>query len=201
MPKADVIQFYDDGHGANTSVTQPRFMTWLARRDRTLLFDLLAIAPGLTVLDAGCGAGHHARELAARGLHVTAIDRAPRMVERVRAFVASAEVADLDELALGRTFDRVLCAGVLEFVADPEASLGRLAQHLAPGGRLAVMVPRASLGGRVYRRLHRVDFRLFTARQLDRAAASCGLALIAHAHPFVHSLVIAWERPRLARAA
>jgi trans-aconitate methyltransferase len=122
------------------------------------------------------------------------------MVERVRAFAAAAAVADLDELALGRTFDRVVCWGVLDFMTDPEACLARLADHVAPGGRLVVMVPRRSFAGMLYRawqrRANAIAVHLFTAWQLDRVAAARGLALIARVHPFVHSLVLAWERPR-----
>jgi hypothetical protein len=70
--KANVLAFYDAGHGANTNaVTTSRVVSWLARRDRALLVELVAPVPGLTALDAGCGPGHHTRELVARGLRVT----------------------------------------------------------------------------------------------------------------------------------
>ena len=44
-----------------------------------------SLPPGATVLDVGCGPGHLARRLAARGLDVTGLDLDPAMIERARA--------------------------------------------------------------------------------------------------------------------
>jgi 2-polyprenyl-3-methyl-5-hydroxy-6-metoxy-1,4-benzoquinol methylase len=197
---ANVFRFYDAGRGL--SARSDRAVGWLdrlARRERQLVLELLAPAPGMRALDAGCGAGHHARALAARGLAVTAIDFSPRMLERVRPFVDETVQANLEQLALARTFDRIVCAGVLEFVGDPARCLARLASHLAPGGRLVVMVPRRSFGGHLYRLWHRwknaIVVHLFTAAELERAAERSGLERLACLEPFVHDLIIAWVKP------
>jgi 2-polyprenyl-3-methyl-5-hydroxy-6-metoxy-1,4-benzoquinol methylase len=171
---------------------------FLAARDRRILLALLAPRPGERVLDVGCGAGAHARLLAARGLAVTCIDLEPEVVARVAPSVAEALVGDLDELSLGRSFERVVCWGVLEYARDPESALARLAAHVAPGGRLAVQVPERSAAGRIYRlarrAAHRFSPRLLDQSTLDRAAARAGLAPTGHVHRTLHSLALAWER-------
>ncbi|HVC15409.1 MAG TPA: class I SAM-dependent methyltransferase [Acidimicrobiales bacterium] len=99
-----------------------------------------AFAPE-TVLDAGCGTGRVAIELARRGIDVVGVDLDPVMLETGRrkapglAWVA----ADLATLELGRRFDLVVAAGnVLVFVAPgtEAAVVARLAAHLVAGGRL-----------------------------------------------------------------
>ncbi len=96
--------------------------------------------PG-TVLDAGCGTGRVARELASRGIEVVGIDRDPSMIETARRLAPEltwilGEAADTD---LGRRFDVVVMAGNVPLFT-PEGSHAALvagcALHLGPEGCL-----------------------------------------------------------------
>lgn len=98
--------------------------------------------PG-SVLDAGCGTGRVAIELARRGRTVVGVDVDVAMLEAARRKAPELEwiAADLTDpgLDLGRTFDVVVMAGnVLIFV--PPATEGNVianvARWLPPGGRL-----------------------------------------------------------------
>jgi SAM-dependent methyltransferase len=95
------------------------------------------------VLDVGCGVGTTAIQIARRfGARVTAVDIAPRMLERARANVASTGVGDLvdvregDILALSfpdASFDRVIAEAVTMFVDRPGAAR-ELVRVCRPGG-------------------------------------------------------------------
>jgi SAM-dependent methyltransferase len=103
--------------------------------------DLVAGYEPRTVLDAGCGTGRVAIELALRGLDVVGADLDADMlaVAREKAPELSWVEADLARLDLGRTFDLVVAAGnVLVFVAAPDraAAVAACARHLGPRGRL-----------------------------------------------------------------
>ena len=92
-----------------------------------------------SVLDAGCGTGRVAIELARRGYDVVGVDSDPSMLAVARQHDLAWVEADLATLDLGRTFDLVVCAGnVMVFLAPgTEAEVvRRLAAHLAPGGLL-----------------------------------------------------------------
>jgi 2-polyprenyl-3-methyl-5-hydroxy-6-metoxy-1,4-benzoquinol methylase len=170
--------------------------SWVRAREARLVDELLALTGGESILDAGCGSGVHARPLAARGHEVWAVDFTPEMVERVVPHVARAHVADVTTLALGRTFDRILCLGVLEFVSDPLIALRRLHAHLAPGGLLVVLVPRNTLAGRLYQLLkarHGLAARLHSPSALRRAGATVGLDCVARRTPFFHNVVMAFR--------
>lgn len=105
-----------------------------------------ALSPGPRVLDAGCGTGRVAIELARSGFDVTGVDLDPAMLSTARTKAPDltwhqADVSELDLPSLGSTkgFDTVVLAGnVLIFVAPgTEArSVSRCADLLAPGGLL-----------------------------------------------------------------
>ncbi|MBW3638669.1 MAG: class I SAM-dependent methyltransferase [Actinobacteria bacterium] len=102
------------------------------------------LRPGFTgapVLDAGCGTGRVARELARRGYEVVGVDSDSSMLEVARAEAPGLRWLpdDLATLDLAERFEVVLMAGnVMVFLAPgTEAEVvRRAAAHLRPGGRL-----------------------------------------------------------------
>jgi len=94
-----------------------------------------------TVLDAGCGTGRVAVELARRGVDVVGVDLDPDLLAAARAKAPDLTwvLADLATVRLDRRFDVVVLAGnVMIFVApgSEEAVLTNVRAHLAPGGRV-----------------------------------------------------------------
>jgi SAM-dependent methyltransferase len=100
-----------------------------------------------SVLDAGCGTGRVAIELARRGLYVVGLDADPGMLSAARAKAPDIEwvEADLSEFDLfdadgsgeRHCFDAAVMAGnVMIFVVPGSegAVLKRLALHVRPGG-------------------------------------------------------------------
>ncbi|MDI3407283.1 methyltransferase domain-containing protein [Streptomyces sp. B-S-A6] len=108
------------------------------------LADWLPQAPA-DVLDLGCGTGSLSLLAAGQGHRVTAVDSAPRMVERARAKLAGtgAEVlvgdAGRPPLDGGRRFDVILARHVVWMLPDPEAALRHWCTLLRPGGRLVLV--------------------------------------------------------------
>jgi SAM-dependent methyltransferase len=102
------------------------------------------------VLELGAGSGRLAVPLAGRGLEVWAVDASAAMVERLRAKPGGDRVrtvvGDMAALDLGpgapAGFAVVLCAFNTLFnltdLAAQRRCLGRVAEVLAPGGRLVV---------------------------------------------------------------
>lgn len=94
-----------------------------------------------SLLDAGCGTGRIAREVARRGLDVVGVDLDPAMLATGMRKAPDIDwhLADLESVELGRTFEAVLMAGNVMIFLTPgteERVLANMARHLAPGGRL-----------------------------------------------------------------
>lgn len=107
----------------------------------------LAGGPGARVLEAGAGTGHLALPLAAQGLRVTALEPARAMLDALAAAARAAGLAveavhaaaEETGLATG-AFDLAILADAAHWV-DPSRAGPELRRVLAPGGRLAFLVP------------------------------------------------------------
>lgn len=94
-----------------------------------------------SVLDAGCGTGRVAVELARRGIDVVGVDLDPSMLDAARRKAPELPwvEGDLAAVDLGRQFDVVVAAGnVLIFLTPGTegAVVANLARHLTATGRL-----------------------------------------------------------------
>lgn len=94
-----------------------------------------------SVLDAGCGTGRVAIELARRGVDVVGVDADPGMLDRARSKAPELDwrLADLASASLGRRFDVVVLAGNVMIFLEPGTEarvVANMAGHLRPGGFL-----------------------------------------------------------------
>lgn len=129
-----------------------------------------------SVLDAGCGTGRVAIELARHGIEVAGVDLDASMLASARQLAPDIpwHHSDLAGLDLGVAFDVVVMAGNVPLFTEPGTEpdlVAGVAAHVRPGGRL---VAGFSLG------------RGYTLDAYDAQCAAAGLALEARYG--------AWER-------
>ena len=98
---------------------------------------------GKHVLECGCGAGRFTEILLDRGALVTSIDLSNAVEANHENFAQSTRhrvaQADIERLPfLPRSFDIVLCLGVIQHTPMPERAMAALADHVKPRGVLVV---------------------------------------------------------------
>ena len=102
------------------------------------------IGSGDHVLEVGCGSGQLTRGLAARGLHVTALEPGTSLLALARQNLAGAGEVEFvnaqfeDALLPREQFQAVFSASAFHWV-DPEVGWQKAADVLVPGGTLALV--------------------------------------------------------------
>lgn len=112
-----------------------------------LIWRLLRLEPGMTVLDVPCGHGRIANRLAAQGCEVTGLDSASLFLDRARLDATTRGVSvnyvqgDMRDLPWVHQFDRVVnWFGSFGYFADAgnKRMLADAYRALRPGGKLLI---------------------------------------------------------------
>lgn len=143
---------------------------WVGRRSRSIaheFIDWLAVAPGQTWGDVGCGTGALAECIlgGSAPAAVLAVDRTEAYVREARASIgdtrARFELGDACALAWAAgSCDATASGLVLNFVPDPDAMAGEMARVTRPGGRVAAYVWDYAGGMQMIRHLWHVAIEL-----------------------------------------
>ncbi len=135
----------------------PTWLGWLVEIDNPIaknnraavILDRLGVAPGMAVLDGGCGPGRltlpAAERVGERG-EVVALDIQAGMLDRLRERARAAKLDNVRYLHAGAgqgklergRFDRALLVTVLGEIPDRSAALREIFEALKPGGVLSV---------------------------------------------------------------
>ena len=116
-------------------------------------------APGMLVLDVGCGIGADAGKLAESGAIVVGLDPSEVMLGRARDMQSIALVQGIGEHLPFKSglFDRVVCKGALDHFLNPLATLKEMSRLLKTDGRLIISIANYdSLSCKLGRALHKV---------------------------------------------
>ena len=121
------------------------FMGRWSRRMSVALADEAGIAPGMRVLDVGCGTGALTEELVRRVTPqlVSAVDPSPSFVSAMRERLRGVDVreASAEQLPFeDGSFDAALAQLVVHFMADPVAGLVEMRRVTRRGGVVVASV-------------------------------------------------------------
>jgi len=107
---------------------------------------LLAPAPGMRLLEVGCGRGHLAKHLQAQGLDVVGIDANPYAIEHGVA----CNLCTMQGEALNfpdASFDMLYSFHAIEHIPPLEQALAEMSRVVKPGGKLLLAYPAEPIKG------------------------------------------------------
>jgi SAM-dependent methyltransferase len=125
----DTLQFYRDNAEA--------YAAWAKAPSTRLVGFLAQLPPGGSILELGCGAGNHSKEMLSRGFVVRATDGSPEMAEvAARRLNHPVEAMLFHELDDHEAYDGVWASACLLHVPRDELAgiLARIHRALKPAG-------------------------------------------------------------------
>lgn len=119
------------------------------------IYKFLAPAKSDKLLDIGCASGRQIFKIAdqiaeGQGVDIAAsfIARADEFKEKKQLKHVHFQVSEIESLPFPSAyFNKIICAEVLEHVADKDAALKEIKRVLSPGGALIVSVPNLNADG------------------------------------------------------
>jgi 2-polyprenyl-3-methyl-5-hydroxy-6-metoxy-1,4-benzoquinol methylase len=137
-----------------------------------------------TFLDAGCGSGFFCDEFARAGHDVVGIDFNADLIAIANRRYPALDLRRMDIYecgALARTFDLIVCAGVIQSVFEPERAFAQLASLQEPAGHLSVCTRNKSFLGnaltpvmtRVFQKFE-LPFNYYSMRRLRELGERAG---------------------------
>ncbi len=132
------------------------------------------------LLDVGCGSGAFLARMRGLGWNVAGVEPDPAAADaakRVHGIDVETELARFGD----RRFDAITMHHVIEHLPGPHAEVARVAQNLAPGGRLVIVTPNIRSAGRRLFRPHWVHWDpprhlwMFSRPALEQVVTDAGL--------------------------
>lgn len=194
-----LASLYDKSPDAYEAEISGGILGYFRKRERSAVLRGAEFETGtqLSVLDAGAGNGFLSKYAKSKGHTVHAVDLFPGPLEGLKNIVDKTIQANLEHLDLGRTYDRVVCAGVFEFLDKPEQAFNRLAAHVGPEGKLVFLCPRQGIGGQYYRvekYFQKLKPRLYRRTWFEEMAKGHGMKLERFEKPLPTNMMLAFSR-------
>ncbi len=151
--------------------------------------------PHGTFLDAGCGSGFFCEEFARAGHDVVGIDFNADLIAIANRRYPALDLRQMDIYecgSLGRTFDLIVCAGVIQSVFEPERAFAELASLQEPGAHLALCTRNKSFLGnaltplmtRVFQKFE-LPFNYYSMRRMRELGRSAGYDVVTERYVYM----------------
>ncbi len=165
----------------------------IVHKETTLVLKHLNIQKEESILDAGCGSGHYSLLITQQKGRPYGIDFSQEMITELKKKNLHGEIADLEHFSLSNTFDKILCAGALEFLNKPEKTLSLFHHHLKEKGILVLLYPRISPGSIIYKSyhfFHSINIHLFTKKEIETLLKNTGFKILHHEKASINCSVL-----------
>jgi 2-polyprenyl-3-methyl-5-hydroxy-6-metoxy-1,4-benzoquinol methylase len=144
---------------------------WAYLRNRESLAVMKAIAPfsSMACLDLGCGAGFYTSRLVSCNPAITvAVDFSMNMLKELSEPRVKRVMGSVENIKFNMGFDRIICAGVIEFLPEINNFLANLKELLKDSGKAVLLLPRKGILGNIYKAYHWSHGITVTLYELDQ---------------------------------
>ena len=191
---SNILKYFELQSASYNRKSEGALWNWQRSREALAVGQLVGDVTGATLLDLGCGSGFYTRFFRDLGTtHITAVDLSPAMVAQLPKDGVTRYVSDASTFQTKERFDRIVLAGLLEFVPSPAEVLKNARRLIEPDGFMVCLVPPDNWAGKLYRSFHRghgFNINLFSGMALIMLAEQGGWHVNKTRFVFPYSLVV-----------
>ena len=140
--------------------------------------DLLGNIKNKNILDVGCGAGYYSRLLIKKNAKkVYALDGSKKMLKNINTKGIIKINQNAENFKIKNKFDRVVCAGLLEFVDSAEKVLINIKKYSKKNCKLVILCPNDNFLAKLYKIYHlknNIRIKLFSTHKIENILNNSG---------------------------
>jgi len=130
------------------------------------------------ILDVGCGTGYYSRLLInKKAKKVYAIDSSRKMLENIKSKNIIKINQDAESFKLKNKFEKIVCAGLLEFVESAEKVLINIKKYSTKNCGLVILCPSNNILAKLYKIYHtsnNIKINLFNTNEIKNILKNSG---------------------------
>lgn len=193
---SSIIKYFNGVAGHYNEKSDRGIWAFLRRLESVEVMKALNPLEGMRCLELGCGAGFYTNRLAFYNPSIlVAVDISENMLGELNDSRIKGVRADIENVQFKVDFDRVLCAGAIEFLSDINFFFFNLKKLLSISGKAVLLMPQKGMSGKFYKtfhRLHSVKVSLYAIDELKKILDANYLKIEAlySPTPMTHVIVI-----------
>jgi len=189
----NVERYYDTKAADYDSGRAKGFLRWFVLAEKKALMENLSVKNGETIFDVGCGQGFYSHQIRNKKGKPFGIDISPKMIKEYKKQGFKGEVIDIQKKHINKKFDKMLCAGALEFIPDPDEALHNMAKSLNKGKIFVLLCPPLSPVGLLYKTYHLthgINIHLFSRSKIKSLLEKNGFKILKIERPHSFAMVV-----------
>ena len=171
MNKTKIIKYYFDFKSSSYEKKSHSF-PWniIRKQEKKIILSFIGRIKNLSVVDIGCGSGFYTKIIfknEPRELY--AIDNSTKMLSYIKEKKIIKINQNIENLKLNKKFDKLICAGLLEFTSYPTKALINIRKIAKKNSVLVLLCPKSNFLGKIYKKFHQrnqIKINLFSQKEI-----------------------------------
>lgn len=130
------------------------------------------------ILDVGCGTGYYSRLIInKKAKKVYAIDSSKQMLKNIKTKNIIKINQDAEKFRMKKKFEKIVCAGLLEFVRSAEKVLINIRKYSTKNSELVILCPSNNILAKLYKIYHssnNIKINLFSTKKIRSILKNSG---------------------------
>tara|TARA_B100001063_G_C16587662_1_gene463980 strand:- start:187 stop:789 length:603 start_codon:yes stop_codon:yes gene_type:complete len=167
----------------------------IRKKESDTILSMMGNIKNKTILDVGCGSGYYSKLLIKKNAKkVYAIDRSNKMLKKIREKNIIKVNQNVENFNINNTFEKVVCAGILEFVNSVEKVLKNIKKHSKNNCILVILCPTDNFLAKLYKIYHAcngIKINLFETNKIKKVINNSGWQIKKIKKVFFSNIIVA----------